>query len=215
MKNLSKSGFSLVEVLIATSILLVIMVLVSIVFQQQSGAFQSGRDRVSGQASLRNVIGVISRDLSLAVDSKQYTGKGVMGIEENSFSGNSMRFLAMTGDPARKSNGSDKENGTSLQRIEYRYSAGFLNRTATDLNLTENGFSKGESTSSKINSQRLDEMDFTVIRKTGSSSTFPNAVKVSAAMKGSNNSSAVIGQSYGPDRRGDTDDDIYVGGRPD
>ena len=39
----SKSGFSLIAVLISTAILLVIVVMVSMVFQQQSAAFQTAR----------------------------------------------------------------------------------------------------------------------------------------------------------------------------
>jgi prepilin-type N-terminal cleavage/methylation domain-containing protein len=64
---MGKKGFSLIEILISTAILLVIVVMVSMVFQQQSAAFQSGTDRVKGQASLRNAMGMIVRDLSLAV----------------------------------------------------------------------------------------------------------------------------------------------------
>ena len=66
------SGFSLVEILVATTILLVIVVLVSMVFQQQSAAFQAGVDRTQGQSALRSVMGMVSRDLSLAVDSEDF-----------------------------------------------------------------------------------------------------------------------------------------------
>ncbi len=57
----------MIEVLISTSVLMVIVVLVSIVFQQSNGAFRQGRDKVESRTILRSAFGIISRDLAMAV----------------------------------------------------------------------------------------------------------------------------------------------------
>ena len=77
--------------MVATTILLVIVILASLVFQQTTGAYQTGERKVNAQVALRNVIGTMTRDLALAVDSRDYPGVN------NSFSGNSMTFVALTG----------------------------------------------------------------------------------------------------------------------
>ena len=47
-----RRGFSLIEILIATTILLVIVILASMVFQQTTGAYQSGERKVNAQVAL-------------------------------------------------------------------------------------------------------------------------------------------------------------------
>lgn len=94
-------GFTIIEIMVATAILLVIVVMCSMVMQQQSGAFQGGRDKVAAQAALRTVIGMVSRDLSQAVYDKG-----------NSFSGSGISFYANTGDAT-------EGNGKTIQKISY------------------------------------------------------------------------------------------------
>lgn len=94
-----ENGFTLIEIMVATAILLVIVVMCSMVIQQQSGAFQSGRDRVASQAALRTVVGMISRDLSQAVDD-----------DRNSFGSGSITFYANTGNAGE---------GKTRQKISY------------------------------------------------------------------------------------------------
>ena len=91
----ARSGFSLIEILIATSILLVIVVLASLVFQQMTGAYQTGGRKMDSQVVLRNVIGAVTRDLALAVDSTEYPELDVNHI----VNGPEITFLALTGTP--------------------------------------------------------------------------------------------------------------------
>ncbi len=83
----ARSGFSLIEVLISTSVLMVIVVLVSIVFQQSNGAFRQGRNKVQAQTILRSVFGILTRDLAMAV-----------ADGENSWGPNSITFCVPTGE---------------------------------------------------------------------------------------------------------------------
>ena len=197
-------GFSLIEVLIATSILLVIVVLVSMVFQQQSGAFKSGTDRVKGQAAIRSLVSILSRDLSMAVDAKNYDVSG-----GNSFGGNGLTFLAETGGAS----------GSPLQKIVYSYSGGAVTRTVSDGSLTGDGWTFSQSARGDVLSSDsgLSSVSFTAVKSDGTaagSGEFPAAVKIRAVSKGSGKAIAISGHSLGKDKQPGTDDDIYVGGRP-
>lgn len=197
----SRSGFSLVEILIATAILLVIVMMVSIVFQQQSGAIQAGQDRIKGQAALRNTIGIAVRDLSLAVDSADYPDLEKEKKKKNTFSQGSASFLATTGDPA--------ENGTALQWIQYQNSGGVVSRTVTQIEMKDGKFSTGKSETADINdsANRLRQFKFDA----SDSGTFPDSVTVLASFQGSGNASLVSGVCAGRDKQFGTDDDIYAG----
>ena len=198
-----KAAFSLIEVLIATSILLVIVVLVSMVFQQQSGAFQAGTDRVKGQSAIRNLVAVLSRDLSMAVDAQDY---GVSGC--NNFSGNGLTFLATTG------SGED----SPLQKISYSVSGGKVTRTVQDASLKKDGwsFSGGGSGDVVPSGSGLESVAFSAFDAKGDSvgsGKFPAQVRIKATSKGSGSAAAISGRSLGPDMQADTADDIYVGGK--
>lgn len=193
----ARSGFTLVEILIATAILLVIVMLVSIVFQQQSGAIQAGQDRIKGQAALRNTIGFVVRDLSLAVDSKDYPG-----LPANSFSQGSIAFLATTGDAAAA--------GTALERIQYQNSGGIVRRTVTPITMASGMLGTGSSASAEINDRAnaLRQFKFS----TSNPGTFPESVTITASFQGNGNASLVSGASAGKDRDFRTEkDNIYAG----
>lgn len=198
----ARAAFSLIEVLISTAILLVIVMMVSLVFQQQAGAIQSGQDRMNGQAALRNVMGMISRDLSLAVDSENYPG-----VPSNSFSGNSISFLATTGVVGDGSGNSVK---TALQRIEYNVSGRIVKRRVSDVVLGNDGQwgVSGGKTANINGSESLLEVSF---EPDGGTSTLPGSVKITATYQGKGRASLVSGQSAGEDRQYDTEDDILVG----
>lgn len=63
-----RSGFSLIEILVAMAILVVIVMIVAGVFQQTSLAWSLGLRRATEQGNVRAVAGAIGRDLSMIVD---------------------------------------------------------------------------------------------------------------------------------------------------
>lgn len=203
-----KDGFSLIEILIATSILLVIVVMVSMVFQQQSAAFQSGESRVKGQAAVRNAMGMIMRDLALVVDSTNYPS-----LPANSFSGSTLSFLATTGETGFDPAGNSVDAGATLQRISYNSNGGIVKRTVEGYVLTDSGWTKRGNSVSELNNSlnKIKSMKFD--KSSGGSSTFPDFVTIKAEYVGSDSSFAVRGQSAGPDGKWDSKDDIYVGGK--
>lgn len=203
----ASSGFSLVEILVATSILLVIVVLVSMVFQQQSAAFQSGVDRTQGQSAIRSVMGMISRDLSLAVDSEDYPN-----LSENKFSSGSLSFLAMTGIVGKGNDGTEKEGTTALQQIKYSYSSKEVSREVSDVVFSKGGWKVENANKSDLNSKDnpIIELNFTI---DGGSSTLPNNIRILASTQADSTTSPVSGHSAGPNGAWNDSDDIFAGGR--
>lgn len=214
---MKKAGFSLVEILIATTILLVIVMMVSMVFQQQSAAFQSGEDRVKGQAAIRNIVGMIVRDLSLAVDSASITNLPASVF--NDFKSDEIKFFATTGEAGVSVNGDDNANDTSvLQYINYSLQRVGNNkirvkRKVTDYRLKANwSWEKGNSVETTLNNEDyLESLSFT--KNPTSATTFPESVTVKAVYAGSSHTGAISGWSEGPSKNKKAKDDIYVGAK--
>lgn len=208
---MKKAGFSLVEILIATSILLVIVMMVSMVFQQQSAAFQSGEDRVKGQAAIRNIVGMMVRDLSLAVDSSCISNAPA----RNEFRSNSIKFLAMTGEAGVNMEDRDEKDGAVLQYVSYSFSGGRVRREVIGYKVDANGWTKaGNSQSAYLNNDKnkLESLAFTISPASGT--VFPSNVTVKAVYAGTSHAGFVRGQCAGNDGEWNTRDDIYVGGKP-
>lgn len=63
-----KKGFSLIEILVAMTILMIIVLIVAGIFQSTSTAWSIGLRRADEQSVTRAVVGAITRDLSMMVD---------------------------------------------------------------------------------------------------------------------------------------------------
>lgn len=74
-----KRGFSLIEVLVAMTILSVIVLIVAGVFQQTGLAWSMGLRRADAQSMVRAVAGAVARDLSMMVDPTNF----IMGTESD------------------------------------------------------------------------------------------------------------------------------------
>ncbi len=61
----------MIEVLVASAILVVIVMMLSMLFQQTSIAWRTGQLRAQGAMRLRSYIGAIQRDASVAIDAKK------------------------------------------------------------------------------------------------------------------------------------------------
>ena len=66
LKN-GESGFSLIEILVATTILIIIVMMMSTIFHQSSIAWDAGVRKAQGNMAGRAVIGIISREMMSAV----------------------------------------------------------------------------------------------------------------------------------------------------
>lgn len=195
----------MVEVLVATTILMIIVMILSMIFQQSSGAYQSGARVVKSQTVLRGVLGAVARDLTLAVDSRGYPGI------ENSFGSGSIKFVALTGSP-------DASGRRTAQWIEFSNAGGYVTRRAGDLKWTPTTgggtWSRGPLTSSVLNPQEpLTGFTFEIVREPGlSGDALPLRVDIQGSIETSGKATLVSGRSAGKDREFDTEDDIIVGG---
>ena len=67
-----RTGFSLIEVMVATTVLAIIVLLLGGVFQQASSSWDAGFVRAEGGMAVRAVVGSLARDLSTAVDGRRF-----------------------------------------------------------------------------------------------------------------------------------------------
>ena len=65
-------GFTLIEVMVATVILLMMTVMMGALFRQASSAWDAGNAEAEGGMIVRGVVGAITRDMSTAVDGRAY-----------------------------------------------------------------------------------------------------------------------------------------------
>jgi len=168
MKNTSlQRGFSLIEVMVATVLLMVIVTMVALVFRQNVLVWNSGMRRAEGMALVRLALGTIERDLRNAVDGSlpQFTGWGTSSGTSDSMQvyDNKLAFAAFLGDDDRR----------ELVRVTYDFNTaggGSLTRTVTALRW--NGV-RWEADVAKLNY----ETESVLIDVTQSSGSEPQAQK--------------------------------------
>lgn len=72
--NGNKSGFSLIEMMVATAVFLVMVTMIGGIFRQTSSSWEAGYARAEGGMIVRGVIGTIQRELAGAVDGRRFEG---------------------------------------------------------------------------------------------------------------------------------------------
>lgn len=119
------AGFSLIEVLVASTILLMIMMMLGMLFQQASQAWRTGTRRADMYEQIRGYFGAIQRDAAAAVDEKTIPKKlrNLLGGSQ-SFSGQ-LRFYTLSGSGFYDNQTSSGNPRRSLSFVTYNG----LNRT--------------------------------------------------------------------------------------
>lgn len=99
--NGNKSGFSMIEMLVAAAILTVLVMMLAMIFQSTSTAWRIGVKRAGGYMRIRSAIGAMQRDASAAVDENTIDPTLRIGGGQNFSGGLSFYTLTGTGaDPA-------------------------------------------------------------------------------------------------------------------
>ena len=91
----------MVEVLVASTILVVIVMLLAMLFQQTSVAWRTGQARARGAMRLRSYIGAIQRDAAAAIDGKSVPDKlrcKKNGNGKQVFKNDEICFYTLTGE---------------------------------------------------------------------------------------------------------------------
>ena len=120
-KQSLQAGFSMVEVLVASTILVVIVMMLGMLFQQTSLSWRVGVKRADGFMQVRAAIGAIQRDASAAIDARYLPDalKSKLGGANQTFSGGSLKFYTLTGTTASDK---DAEVMRSLKYVTYQAS---------------------------------------------------------------------------------------------
>ena len=80
-----RTGFTLIEVLVATAVMAIMVVMIGGLFQQASSSWDAGYVRAEGGMAVRAVVGALTRDAATAVDGRRFEGwKGPLKVEGNS-----------------------------------------------------------------------------------------------------------------------------------
>lgn len=148
------AGFSLIEVMVATAILMVVVLMVGSIFTQASSAWDSGYSHAEGGAALRGVAGALTRDLQTAVDMRDFFPNETAPIVT---SGSSIEFVSLKindrqpGDSATSSEG---EAPREFVRIKYTVTDGKVQREESKLKRTTNSgapkWEKGDTTTTVL-----------------------------------------------------------------
>ncbi len=67
-----RSGFTLIEVMVATAVMAIMVVMIGGLFQQASSSWDAGYIRAEGGMAVRAVVGALTRDVATAVDGRRF-----------------------------------------------------------------------------------------------------------------------------------------------
>lgn len=84
-----RGGFTLLELVVATTVFLILSLMIGALFRQAASAWDAGRVRGEGGMIARGILGSISRDLATAVDGRPY------GKDLPTASGTVLKFVCL------------------------------------------------------------------------------------------------------------------------
>ena len=206
------SGFSMVEVLVASTILIVIVMMLGMLFQQTSLSWRVGVKRADGFTQVRAVIGALQRDAAAAVDARYIPDelKNSLGGGQQVFSGGSLKFYTLAG---TTESGQNQDVMRALRYVTYETSG-----QRVEQSLQANGSAKQTGDSNVLpSSGRVGSISSTTLNNFESyfgegSELDPNGLpmyitfEVNVSASGANLD--IGAASAGPDRKWKTKDDI-------
>ena len=77
-------GFTLIEVMVATAVMLIMVVMIGALFRQASSSWDSGYATAEGGMAVRSVVGALTRDLATAIDGRIYGLKDPVVVDNTS-----------------------------------------------------------------------------------------------------------------------------------
>ena len=217
LQNNKQSGFSMIEVLVAATILVVIVMMLGMLFQQTGIAWRVGVRRADAFSQVRSLIGAIQRDAAKAVDEDAIDDdvRNLLGGGNQNFSGSDLSFYTLdaggfhindSGLPnysKPKRSVSHITYTTAGKRTETFLIAGGTTETV-DTNVRDFATRVGSTTTP---STTLDGFD-PVWGPGGSGNGLPLFVKMKAKVTSQGYTLDIGAESAGPDRTWNTDDDI-------
>jgi Tfp pilus assembly protein PilE len=184
-----RAGFSLLELLLAITVLIIIVLVIALVFQQANTAWRSGTRKAGAETTLRSIMGVIEHDLTEAVDGTQF------GVSTpNGFDQYSATLVTLDG------------TNRMPQQVKYSYSGGDLTRAtfAMSAGTSPTNWAVGVQTSTAIlnGSQPLSSFSFNPVWGAGMPSpALPLCVEIEAHVQKKGTFAVVSGYSLGQNQK--------------
>lgn len=114
-----QQGFTLIEVMVATAVLLIMIVMIGTLFTQSSSAWDAGYARAEGGMIVRGVVGAITRDMNTLIDGRPF---GQFGDQPLELSDSSLSFVCLKNNEdtdEREPRLIEYTAGSSVVRTEY------------------------------------------------------------------------------------------------
>ena len=216
------AGFSMIEVLVASSILVIIVMMMGMLFQQGSSAWRVGAKRSDGFMKVRTFLGALERDISQAVDVNALIAARRAPTYGNGSGGNK--------DPINLNKNNQKFSGKELKFLTFSNPTNRLSWVTYDLGsftreekvlIPENNSWKTLSSRKKLidtsaNGASLPQFgSVTAVWDDGNGNPtttekewLPMYIKFDATFESADTALDIGAESAGPDGRFDTDDDI-------
>lgn len=201
------SGFSLIEVLVASTVLMILVLVVAMVFQQSTGAWSGGTRKANTAMTLRSLLAQMQRDFVEAVDGREFSN--VLSVADTAAvfpsDGQSAEFIAILGDP------NDPAGDRVPYHIKYEYDGHYLQRTCSQMEYTGTAWTWADTTNTVTilnSSHPLADFMITSVPNAADASGLPLRVDIEARVANTNNALLVSGRSAGRDKVLGTDDDI-------
>ena len=120
-------GFSLIEVMVATAVLLVVVLMVGAVFRQASSSWDGGYARAEGGMIVRGVLGSIQRELSQAVDGRRFPGVWDYDVPVN-VNGSTLEFIRPHFDQEKGQTLEEEKKREKYLLVTYKATSGKIER---------------------------------------------------------------------------------------
>jgi prepilin-type N-terminal cleavage/methylation domain-containing protein len=214
----NQRGFSMIEVLVASTIMIMIVMMLGMLFQQSSQAWRTGKQRADTYQQVRALFGSIQRDASTAIDQSSLPQRLFKGTpsafpkaplsNNQKFSG-SLAFYTLTGTGFDEDINPSEAGAIPRRSITYVTYNGATRTVTTFLPMSSGGFNEKSSPPQVIVNASLNgaKVQLTGIKAYGENgnavggSVFPAFVTVSAGVNSAGVMSFDIGAaSGGPDK---------------
>ena len=187
-----RGGFSLIEILVAVSILVVIVLMMSMVFHQSNVAWDSGTRKAEGNMTARAVLGFMARELSQAVSSSNIL------VNDIAHDSADITFVTLTG--------ANSATQRVARRITYRLDEGTIMRQERS---RKAGAGYGGSWSGRdvALADKVTTLKFYTSDGENHTTTLPDWIRIELGIERTDDVSGLGAWSKGPDNG--------RGGRPD
>lgn len=199
----SRGGFSLIEILVATTILVILVLVMSSIFHQSSVAWDGGVRKTENNLMARALLGFMSRELSQAVmDPDIFSGDTLITEGDNKIT---FVTFADTNSASRR-----LVRKITYELIETGVHKGQVKRSEQKHKVAVNtDYGDGWVTATEnYLGKNVEDLSFYTSGATNYSEQLPAWIRIELSVSRSADVSGIGALCAGPDKQFDTDDDI-------